>query len=85
MTIKAYCCIYAENINYCYSKNLFIDKQSTDIFALYLNNWNSKEFPKNYFDFIFYFDNNIFANKILKKINKTLIVSSIEKDLASYY
>ena len=85
MTIKAYCCIYAENIIYCYSKNLFIDKQSTDIFALYLNNWSSKEFSKNYLDFIFYFDNNIFANKILKKINKTLIVSSIEKDLASYY
>lgn len=38
MTIKAYCYIYAENIIYCYSKNLFIDKQSTDIFALYLNN-----------------------------------------------
>ena len=38
MTIKAYCYIYAENINYCDSKNLFIDKQSTDIFALYLNN-----------------------------------------------
>ena len=37
MTIKAYCYIYAENIIYCYSKNLFIDKQS-DIFALYLNN-----------------------------------------------
>lgn len=35
--IKAYCCIYAENINYCYSKNLFTDKQS-DTFALYLNN-----------------------------------------------
>lgn len=84
MTIKAYCYIYAENIIYCYSKNLFIDKQS-DIFALYLNNWSSKEFSKNYLDFIFYFDNNIFANKILKKINKTLIVSSIEKDLASYY
>ena len=38
MTIKAYCYNYAENIIYCYSKNLFIDKQSTDIFALYLNN-----------------------------------------------
>ena len=84
MTIKAYCYIYAENIIYCYSKNLFIDKQS-DIFALYLNNWSSKEFSKNYLDFIFYFDNKIIAYKILKKINKTLIVSSIEKDLASYY
>lgn len=84
MTIKAYCYIYAENIIYCYSKNLFIDKQS-DIFALYLNNWSSKEFSKNYLDFIFYFDNKIIAYKILKKINKTLIESSIEKDLASYY
>jgi hypothetical protein len=84
MTIKAYCYNYAENIIYCYSKNLFIDKQS-DIFALYLNNWSSKEFSKNYLDFIFYFDNKIIAYKILKKINKTLIESSIEKDLASYY